>query len=67
MTLPSGKEVYSTDGRDVLTRVGSREMEVMKPCIPTDWKRFLRVDGNKSELFSFLAKKVTIEKSNNFS
>ena len=35
--------------------------------IPTDWKRFLRVDGNKSELFSFLAKKVTIEKSNNFS
>ena len=32
MTLPSGKEVYSTDGRDVLTRVGSREMEVMKPC-----------------------------------
>ena len=36
-------------------------------CIPIDWKGFLRIDGNKSELSSFLGKKVIIEKSNNFS
>ena len=48
---------------------GSRQRRRVLPStrIPTDWKGFLRVDGNKSELFSFLAKKVTIEKSNNFS
>lgn len=28
-------------------------------CIPTNWKQFLRVDENKTQLFSFLSKHVS--------
>ena len=29
--------------------------------IPSDWKGFLRVDGNKEELFKLLAERVCID------
>lgn len=37
---------------------GQRRKVLPSTRIPTDWKGFLRVDENKTELFSFLAKKV---------
>ena len=39
---------------------GQRRRVLPSTRIPTDCKGFLRVHGNKSELFSFLAKKVII-------
>lgn len=37
---------------------GQRRKVTSSTRIPTDWKGFLRVDDNKSELFNFLSEKV---------
>ena len=34
--------------------------EKVLASIPSDWKGFLRVDGNKDELFKLLAEKVML-------
>ena len=64
-------DVYIDRSLKQSTRVkqgsGQRRRVLPSTRIPTDWEGFLRVDGNKSKLFSFLAKKVIIDKSNDFS
>ena len=40
---------------------GQRHKVIGSTRIPSDWKGFLRVDGNKEELFKLLADKVCID------
>ena len=40
---------------------GQRRKVMGSKRIPSDWKGFLRVDGNKEELFKLLADKVCID------
>ena len=40
---------------------GQRRKVIGSPRIPSDWKGFLRVDGNKEELFKLLADWVCID------
>lgn len=42
---------------------GQRRKVLASTRIPTDWKGFLRVDGNKDELFKLLANKVRYKRS----
>ena len=38
---------------------GTRRRVTALTAIPRNWKDFLRVDGNKKELFSFLSQQIT--------
>ena len=57
-------DVYQTDSLKGKTRQkrgkSVRRRVVPSAAIPKNWKEFLRVDDNKTELFSFLSHQVTI-------
>ena len=57
-------DVYQTDSLKGTTRQkrgkGVRRIVVPSAAIPKNWKDFLRVDDNKTELFSFLSHQVTL-------
>ena len=57
-------DVYQTDSLKGTTRQKRgkcvRRRVVPSAAIPKNWKDFLRVDDNKTELFSFLSHQVTI-------
>ena len=57
-------DVYHEDSLKRCTRekrgYGRRRKVLASTRIPSDWKGFLRVDGNKDELFKLLAEKVML-------
>ena len=57
-------DVYQTDNLKGTTRQkrgkGVRRRVVPSAAIPKNWKDFLRVDDNKTELLSFLSHQVTL-------
>ena len=57
-------DVYHEDSLKRCTRekrgYGRRRKVLASTRIPSDWKGFLRVDGNKDELFKLLAEKVIL-------
>ena len=57
-------DVYQTDSLKGTTRQkrgkGVRRRVVPSAAIPKNWKDFLRVDDNKTELFSFLSHQITL-------
>ena len=57
-------DVYKDDSLKKAAREkrgsGQRRKVMLSTRIPSDWKRFLRVDDNKDELFKLLATKVRV-------
>ena len=57
-------DVYKDDSLKNVTREtqgsGQRRKVLLSTRIPSDWKGFLRVGGNKDELFKLLATKVHV-------